>query len=122
MHGLPRGTRLKRSSSTTLHSLSHRPYRSLSIIRTFLPGVVQELDQAGAGVMAIHSIAIWNRALDNIYDGFTAGDPTLSPPLYSSADVDKFAELLEADLNRFEKYHHGVYLGFTKLRRFTVSI
>ena len=41
----------------------------------------------------------------------------MSPPIYSPEDKPKFVSMLKADLNAFEEAHHGVYLGFHKLRR-----
>ena len=47
----------------------------------------------------------------------TAG--STSPPIYQPSDKAKFVAMLKADLDGLEASHHGVYLGFTKLRRLT---
>ena len=42
-----------------------------------------------------------------------------SPPLYTPSDKAMFVDLLKANLDGFESSHHGVYLGFNKLRRYS---
>lgn len=96
----------------------YRPSLTSCTAHVYCPSFAQylkELGEAGNGVVHIHSIALWSRVLSSIYANQTAG--TFSPPLYSPSDKDKFASMLEDDLNQFEIVHHGVYLGFTTLRR-----
>ncbi|GAX73193.1 hypothetical protein CEUSTIGMA_g646.t1 [Chlamydomonas eustigma] len=75
----------------------------------------KELDVAGNAVRAMLSVPLWTRVMDSLYLNLTAGSQY--PPIYQPSDKAMFVDLLQSDIDTFEAAHHGVYLGFSKLRR-----
>lgn len=74
-------------------------------------GFVRELYESGDAVNYALGAVIKLRVLDSLHKGINA------PDLFETTNIDKWEADLNTDISKFETKHHGVYLGFGKLRR-----